>query len=34
MPPTEEELKSAYKAFKKRFKATSLDEQSRLGHGP
>ena len=31
---TDEELKKAYKAFKKRLKLTRLDEESRLGHGP
>lgn len=30
---TEEELKRAFKAFKKRFKVTKLDDESRLGHG-
>ena len=34
MPPSEEELKKAFKAFKKRLKLTRLDEDSRLGHGP
>jgi hypothetical protein len=34
MPSTEEELKKAYKAFKKRLKLTQLDEDSRLGHSP
>lgn len=34
MPATEEELKKAIKAFKKRLKLTRLDEESRLGHGP
>lgn len=34
MPATEEELKKALKAFKKRLKLTRLDEDSRLGHGP
>ena len=32
MPATEEELKKALKAFKKRMKFTQLDEDSRLGH--
>lgn len=34
MPSTEEELKKAIKAFKKRLKLTRLDDDSRLGHGP
>jgi hypothetical protein len=34
MPATEEELKKALKAFKKRLKLTRLDEDSRIGHGP
>lgn len=34
MPSTEEELKRALKAFKKRLKLTQLDEDSRLGHSP
>jgi len=29
--PTEEELKKAFKAFKKRLKMTQLDDESRLG---
>ena len=29
-----EELKQAFKAFKKRLKATRLDDESRVGHGP
>ena len=32
--PTPEELKRAYKAFKKRLKLTRLDDESRLGGGP
>lgn len=32
--PTEEELKKAYKAFKKRLKLTILDDESRLGRNP
>ena len=32
--PTPEELKRAYKAFKKRIKLTRLDDESRLSHGP
>jgi len=31
--PTEEELRKAYKAFKKRLKLTQLDEDSKLGAG-
>ncbi len=34
MPATEEDLKKALKAFKKRLKVTRLDDESRLGHGP
>ena len=34
MPSTEEELKKALKAFKKRMKMTRLDDESRLGHSP
>jgi hypothetical protein len=34
MPSTEEELKRAFKAFKKRIKVTQLDDDSHLGHGP
>ena len=34
MPATEEELRKALKAFKKRLKMTQLDDDSRLGHGP
>ena len=34
MPSTEEELKKALKAFKKRLKLARLDDDSRLGHGP
>lgn len=32
--PTREELKSAYNAFKKRWKLTQLDQESRIGRGP
>ena len=32
--PTEEELKKAMKAFKKRLKLTQLDDESRLGRSP
>lgn len=31
---TREELKSAYNAFKKRWKLTTLDQESRIGRGP
>ncbi len=31
---TEEELRKALKAFKKRLKLTQLDDDSRLGHSP
>jgi hypothetical protein len=31
--PTQEELRDALKAFKKRLKLTRLDDESRLGHG-
>lgn len=31
---TEEEMKKALKAFKKRIKLTQLDDDSRLGHSP
>ncbi|HZL35168.1 MAG TPA: hypothetical protein VFC78_07655 [Tepidisphaeraceae bacterium] len=34
MPATEEELKKAFKAFKKRLKLSQLEEDSRLGHSP
>ena len=34
MPSTEEDLKKALKAFKKRLKLTRLDDESRLSHGP
>jgi hypothetical protein len=34
MPSTEEDLKKALKAFKKRIKLTRLDDESRLSHGP
>ncbi len=32
--PTPEVLKSAYNAFKKRFKLTQLDHDSRIGRSP
>jgi hypothetical protein len=34
MPSTDEELKKALKAFKKRLKLTQLNDDSRLGHSP
>ncbi|HEV7298237.1 MAG TPA: hypothetical protein VGN72_02660 [Tepidisphaeraceae bacterium] len=34
MPFTDEELKKALKAFKKRLKLTRLDDESKLGHSP
>lgn len=34
MPATEDDLKKALKAFKKRLKLTRLDDESSLGHGP
>lgn len=33
-PPSKEELKRAFKAFKKRLKLTQLDDESRVGYGP
>ncbi len=33
-PPTPDVLKSAYNAFKKRWKLTRLDYESRIGRGP
>ena len=33
-PISTEELKLALKAFKKRLKATRLDDESRMGYGP
>lgn len=32
--PTKEELKRAFKAFKRRLKVTRLDEESRIAGGP
>ncbi|HZZ29832.1 MAG TPA: hypothetical protein VFE46_17685 [Pirellulales bacterium] len=32
--PSKEELKAAYIAFKKRWKFTKLDQESRIGRGP
>jgi hypothetical protein len=34
MAYTEEELRKALKAFKKRLKLTRLDSDSKIGHGP
>ena len=34
MPATEEEIKKALKAFRKRMKLTRLDDESRLGRSP
>jgi len=34
MPSTDEELRKALKAFKKRLKLTQLEEDSRLGRSP
>ena len=34
MPSTDEDLKKALKAFKKRLKLTQLEEDSKLGHSP
>jgi len=34
MPSTDEELKKAIKAFKKRLKLTQLDDDSKLGRSP
>ena len=34
MPSTEEDLRKALKAFKKRLKLTQLDDDSKLGHSP
>jgi hypothetical protein len=33
-PPTKDDLKQAFKAFKKRLKLTRLDEESRIGRNP
>ena len=33
-PPTQKELKDAFKAFKKRLKLTQLDEESKLTRRP
>jgi hypothetical protein len=34
MPATQEEMRKALKAFKKRMKMTQLDDDSKLGHSP
>jgi hypothetical protein len=34
MPSSDEDLKKALKAFRKRLKITQLEEDSRLGHSP
>jgi hypothetical protein len=34
MPSTDDELRKALKAFKKRMKMTQLDDDSKLGHSP
>ena len=34
MPATEEEMKKALKAFRKRMKIMQLEEDSKLGHSP
>lgn len=34
MPSTDDELKKALRAFKKRMKLTQLDDDSKIGHGP
>jgi hypothetical protein len=34
MPSTEDELKKAFKAFKKKLKLQQLDDDSRLGRSP
>jgi hypothetical protein len=34
MPSTDDELKKAFKAFKKRVKLTQLNDDSRLGRSP
>jgi hypothetical protein len=34
MAATEEEMRKALKAFKKRLKLTRLDDDSKIGHGP
>jgi hypothetical protein len=34
MPSSDDDLKKALKAFKKRLKLTRLDAESNIGHGP
>lgn len=34
MPSTDDDMRKALKAFKKRMKLTQLDDDSRLGHSP
>lgn len=34
VPPSKDDLKAAFKAFKKRLKATRLDAESKIGYGP
>jgi hypothetical protein len=34
MPSTDDDMKKALKAFKKRLKLTRLDDDSKIGHGP
>jgi hypothetical protein len=34
MPSTDDQLKKALRAFKKRMKLTRLDDDSKVGHGP
>ena len=34
MPSSQEDLRKALKAFKKRLKMTQLDDDSKLGHSP
>ena len=34
MPSSQEEMRKALKAFKKRLKMTQLDDDSKLGHSP
>lgn len=34
MPATEEEIKKAFKAFKKKVKNLQLEDDSKLGHSP
>lgn len=34
MPPPKEQVKAAFKAFKRRLKLTRLDEESKIGRNP